>query len=90
MKWAYLSVDGEMGVDEGLVCAGCSDIIHDLAYFPTDWDNPEGEALARAVRSDKLYMESDFPASYVFCEDCKNGLITYPSLKERRHWPRQW
>ena len=75
-KWAHLSVDGEMGHEDGLVCTGCSSVVYDLIYFPKDWDSTEAEALARALTSNSLFMESRDPYTWPFCAECKEGLST--------------
>jgi hypothetical protein len=73
MKLARLDVEGEMGVKDGTVCVGCSNVIYDLAYFPKDWDSDEAQILAQAVKSNNLFMESSDPHTFVFCEQCKDG-----------------
>ncbi len=76
MNWQHLSVDGDMGIENGVVCAHCSSVIYDLVYFLEDWDSDEAKALEHAVKSDKLFMENDDPYTFSFCEDCKHGLST--------------
>jgi hypothetical protein len=45
MKWDTLSVDGEMGCENGFPCSICGGIVYDFIYFTADFDCPETRRL---------------------------------------------
>jgi hypothetical protein len=73
LKWQHLDVDGEMGVGEGIPCAGCSEIVHDLIFYPRDWDDAEAQRILQSVRTMRVDNIGD-PSSLGFCGECKSGL----------------
>jgi hypothetical protein len=66
MKWNYLSVSGK----EGIECAGCDSIVHDLIFFPKDWDSEEARHLQQALNAEKQKLD---PYTLCFCPDCMHA-----------------
>jgi hypothetical protein len=69
MKWNHLSVDGEMGVEEGIPCSGCETLVYDLIFSPASIDSQYAEQIARAVSENNPDKEFD-PFTLALCQNC--------------------
>jgi len=85
MKWNHLSVDGEMGAETGVQCAGCDTTVHDLIFSPKDWGTSEAQQLHQMLSAEKQKLD---PNTIVFCENCKHGFEKTHSLPDTGdEWP---
>jgi hypothetical protein len=75
MKWNTLSVDGEMGCEDGFPCSICGGPEYDLIYFPSNWDCPEARRLLDWWNAHAGVSQLDL-AHFAACADC------YYSIKD--------
>ena len=66
MKWTYLNVKGDAGIEEGLPCTVCGNLETDILYSPKDFNSDQEEWFERIWNCDPY---SDFSV----CEGCMSG-----------------
>jgi hypothetical protein len=82
MKWKYLNVTAEMGIDEGLPCSLCGRLVKDEIYFLTDYENApeEVQELLKRWILENWFAESvsdvagivDPHSDFYVCAECKD------------------
>lgn len=74
MRWNHLAVDAEMGVKEGIECAGCHNVTHDVLFYPRDYSGLEAEQILKTAQADPANSEID---PFAFARSANMGLTNY-------------